>query len=75
MSDCSSTTGDVATVRALVFKDLAPVPVFAEAIDKSERTVFRMIAQRKLRSVKIGNSVFVVISSARETPAADREAA
>ncbi len=52
-------------VRARLFTDLAAVPVFAEAIGKTVRTVQNMIAAG-LPIVRVGCTPYVVVSKAAE---------
>jgi hypothetical protein len=57
---------DVAAVRATLLQDLATVEVTAEALDKSPRTIQRMIARGELEIVMIGRTPYVVVSRTRE---------
>ncbi len=59
-------SNEVAAVRARLMEDLALVDVVAEAVEKSPRTIQRLIAQGKLPTVTIGRTPYVVISRARE---------
>jgi hypothetical protein len=61
-----STSNDVAAVRAALMQDLATVPVVAEAMNKSPRTIQRMIARGELEIVMIGRTPHVVVSRTRE---------
>lgn len=57
---------DVATVRATLLEDLAPLAVVAEAVGKNIRTIQRLVVQGKLPTVTIGRTPYVVVSRARE---------
>ena len=50
-------------IRAKLFEDLASIEAYAEATDKSPRTVQRMIAMG-LPIVKVGNTPYIVLSKA-----------
>jgi hypothetical protein len=56
---------DVAVVRAKLMEDLATVEVTAEALGKSPRTIQRMIAEKKIPTVTVGRTPYVVVSGAR----------
>jgi hypothetical protein len=59
-------SSEVATIRAKLMEDLASVDAVAEAVEKSPRTIARMIARGELPTVTIGRTPYVVISRARE---------
>jgi hypothetical protein len=57
---------DVAAARAALMEDLATVKVTAEALNKSPRAIQRMIAQKKLPTITIGRTPYVILSGARD---------
>jgi hypothetical protein len=59
-------SSEVAAVRAKLMEDLAKIEVTAAALDKSPRTIQRLIARGLLPTVTIGHTPYVVISRARE---------
>ncbi len=66
-----------AQVRQNLFSDYATREVFGQAINKSERTVWRM-EKEGLPTIKIGATSYVILSKAKEWLAkrhADRHAA
>lgn len=69
----TNTSNDVTAVRAALMHDLAPVDVFAAAVGKSVRTVLRYIAQKKVPTVTMGRTPYVVISQAREALMAEAQ--
>jgi hypothetical protein len=60
---------EVARVRDRILQDLAPVPVFAEAIGKSIRAVQRMAKAEQIEIVRYGATPYVVIGSTRKAAA------
>ena len=62
-------TDEVARVRDRFLQDLAPVPVFANAIGKSIRSVQRMVKAGQIEIVKYGATPYVVIGSTRKAAA------
>jgi hypothetical protein len=53
------------SIRTAVFADLASVPAFAAAVEKSERTIGRLISQG-LPIVRVGATPYVVVSKAAQ---------
>lgn len=64
-TDHAPTTAAIADVRAKLLEDLAPIDVFAAAVDRSTRTIARMIATGMIPTVRLGNAPFVIVSAAR----------
>ncbi len=65
-TDHRAPSNDVASIRAKLMEDLASVDAVAAAVEKSPRTIARMIARGELPSVMIGRTPYVVVSRARE---------
>ena len=63
----------VAELRAKLLDGLAPIDTFAEAIDKTPRTVFAYIAQG-MPALYIGRTPYVRIDTARDWLLAQRSA-
>jgi hypothetical protein len=59
-------SNEVAAVRAKLMEDLASVDAVAAAVEKSPRTIARMIARGELPTVTIGRTPYIVISRARD---------
>jgi hypothetical protein len=55
----------VASLRAKLMEGIASVPIFAEASDKTERTIFSWIAEG-MPVTYIGRTPFVVVDPALE---------